>query len=468
MSECMRSLSLILSNSMRGLFLVSMMVFAGMTDASEAFLESFAISPQAASQIYGKQYSRDILRGVTIKDVYKYNDLWTTALGPAYANIVEQASNFLKCSPPKGRPFSYALCYYSGPLQPTGSDPQNPSLPCKLSKDGKVANCTCLAISNTGVGAKAPYLVDINAVSNLYVYNESIEACGKDGSQCPSTDPEAPVCEAINTNLLVPGADLISVFSSLYNSDYSSSSHPVTQCSGLYAGCMTAPCQKTGQYDAQGNELVNCSCPVYTGPFQIGQANQNCDANIQANGTKIKGNTQYVWSAAYNPGNQPLPLPLPDATCTPDQAGKNGCPLYNPNKPVPTQVVDPNSQLCQNVCASYQNSTPVTPGLQVGFTCDSTLCTTIGIGQGKGYDPSIKAQAALAGQACQGVGQIANFAQVALVESLANCSCCASQVCGCATPNAQSNQAISVLNQSQRNNSIEPQCDINGTLCGKP
>ena len=135
---------------------------------------------------------------------------------------------------------------------------------------------------------------------------------------------------------------------------------------------------------------------------------------------------------------------------------------------MPTQVVDPNSQLCQNVCASYQNSTPVTPGLQVGFTCDSTLCTTIGIGQGKGYDPSIKAQAALAGQACQGVGQIANFAQVALVESLANCSCCASQVCGCATPNAQSNQAISVLNQSQRNNSIEPQCDINGTLCGKP
>ncbi len=434
--------------------------------ASDPILDSFAISPQVQSQIYGRQYSRDILRGVTIKNVYKYNDVWTTALGPAYANIVEKSSNFLKCSPPKGRRFSYALCYYSGPAQPTGSDPQNPPLPCKLSKDGKVANCTCYAISNTGAGAKSPYLVDINAISNLYVYNQTVEGCGKDGSKCPSTDPEASVCEAINTNLLVPGADLISVFSPLYNQNYSSSAPPITQCDGLYAGCMTAPCKKTGQRDANGNELVSCECPVYRGPYQIGQANQNCDANVQANGSKTKGNAQYIWSAAYNPGNEPLPLP--DAKCTPDQAGKNGCPLYNPNNPVNTQAIDPNGQLCKNVCASYQNSTPVTPGLQVGFTCDATLCTTIGIGQGKGYNPSVQAQAALAGQACQGVGQIADFGQIALVESLANCSCCASQVCGCSTPNAQTNQAISVLNQAQRNQSIEPQCDINGTLCGKP
>lgn len=452
-----------------GLFSLTWVAGAAADQANDQLPDAFSVtaqvcrgtacSGQTSQSVYGKQYSRDILRGVTLKDVYQFNDTQTTSLGPAYANIVEQASNFLKCTPPKGRSFSYALCYYSGPAQPTGNNPNNPALPCQLSKDGKVANCTCYAISNTGVGAKSPYLVDINAISNRYVYDQSVQTCGENGADCPSADSEVPVCEAINTNLLVPGADLISVFSPLYSNEYSSSSAPVTQCSGLYAGCMTAPCKRTGQFDAQGNELVSCACPVYNGPYQIGQANQNCDANPQT-----KGKAKYVWSAAYNPGQQPLPLP--DAQCTPDQAGKNGCPLYDPNNPVNTQALDPNGSLCQNVCASYQTSTPVTPGLQVGFSCDATLCTTIGIGQGKGYDPSPKAQAALASQACQGVGKMASFAQIALVESLANCSCCASQVCGCATPNAQTNEAISGLNQLQRNQTIDPQCDINGTLCG--
>lgn len=439
---------------------------------AEDLFESSSVvtaSPTPANtRVYGRLYSRDILRGVTIKSVYKYNDIWTTTLGPAYANITTQSSNFLKCSPPTGRPFSYALCYYSGPVQPTGSNPENPSLPCTLSKDGLVANCTCYAISNKGAGAVSPYLVDINAISNLYIYQETAEACGRDGSNCPSTSPAAPVCEAINTNLLVPGADLVSVFSTLYTSDYtsSSSSSDVTQCNGVYAGCMTAPCKRTGKFDASGNELVDCSCPIFNGPYQIGQGNQNCDANVRKDGSIYKAGPKHVWSAAYNPGNQPIPLP--ESQCTPDMAGKNGCPLYNSNSVGGTKTLDPNSQLCQNVCASYQNSTPTTPGLQVGYTCDATLCTTIGIGQGKTYNPSVKAQTSLAAQACQGVGQMANFSQIMLAESLANCSCCASQICGCATPNTQTNQAVFKLNQGQRVNTIEPQCGINGTLCGKP
>ena len=424
-----------------------------------------AITP-LTSTVYGKQYSRDILRGVTIKNVYQFNDLMTTTYGPAYANITLQSSNFLKCAPPTGRSFSFALCYYSGPAQATGTNPNNPALPCTLSKDGKVANCTCYAIPNQGIGAKAPYLVDINAISNIYIYQETVASCGQDGSNCPDASSDAAVCDAINTNLLVPGADLVSAFSTLYADNYSSGSAAVTSCNGLYAGCMTAPCKKTGQVDAQGNELVSCSCPVYSGPYQIGQANQNCDANVSQNGSAAKGGAQYVWSAAYNSGNKPLPLP--DANCTPDMAGKNGCPLYNPKNPVDTKVIDPNGQLCKNVCASYQNSTPVTPGLQVGFTCDATLCTTVGIGQGKSYNPSPQAQGALAGQACQDVGQMADFGQIALVESLANCSCCASQICGCSTPNDQTNQKVFELNEAQRKQTIEPQCDINGTLCGKP
>ena len=80
------------------------------------------------SSNYGKRYSNNILRGVKISDVYTFNDTETTRFGPAYANIWLEKSNFLACFPPTGRTISYALCYYSGPDQPTGNDPDNPSL----------------------------------------------------------------------------------------------------------------------------------------------------------------------------------------------------------------------------------------------------------------------------------------------------------------------------------------------------
>src|SRR5580704_14707421 len=57
---------------------------------------------------------------------------WTTAYGPAYADITLAASNFVPC---RGGP--YALCYYSGP----SSGPQD--LSCKLTPDGHYANCQC-------------------------------------------------------------------------------------------------------------------------------------------------------------------------------------------------------------------------------------------------------------------------------------------------------------------------------------
>src|SRR5207253_5258691 len=46
-----------------------------------------------------------------------------------------------------------------------------------------------------------------------------------------------------------------------------------------YAGCMTAPCHYTGRQDDAGNQLVECTCPVYNGPFELGQAGVPCDAN---------------------------------------------------------------------------------------------------------------------------------------------------------------------------------------------
>ena len=56
------------------------------------------------------------------------------------------------------------------------------------------------------------------------------------------------------------------------------------------------------------------------------------------------------------------------------------------------------------------------------------------------------------------------------LEQIDQCSCCASQVCGCdyagkdIDPETQAE--IAALNAEQEQLEITPQCQINGTLCG--
>ncbi|HIM03891.1 MAG TPA: hypothetical protein EYG53_01560, partial [Gammaproteobacteria bacterium] len=340
-------------------------------------------------KIYSRRYSNHILGGVRLNDVYANNFTQTTLFGPAYANVWLEQSNFLACLPPSGRKISYALCYYSGPDQPTGNDPDNPSLPCELSPDGIVANCTCYEISTELLSPKIPYYVDIHAISNLDIYNKTVEACGEDGLKCALGEIVPPVCDAINTNLLVPGADAISVFSPIFIENYLSPTEIVadntsTSCesgdAALYAGCMTAPCYTTGKKDAQGRDLMECKCPVHNGPFQIGQPNQNCDANGSSTevASKTERNTRHiysknVWSAAYNPNGGPITIP--DGACAPDLPGEHGCDLYDSGKDY-AKIINPDGALCSKVCDSYGGSAEV-PENQVGYTCDATLCTTL-------------------------------------------------------------------------------------------
>ena len=209
----------------------------------------------------------------TKKIPFRLNTLPTTSYGPPWADITTANSNFLEC---KGA--SIALCYYSGP---------GPTTPCTLDGLG-IANCTCYEIP-----AGQRYLVDINAILNLDVYLKTAERCGTDGSKCrPTGKIEAPVCEAINNNTLIPGADLVSTFSLYLEKQF-----PVdpTTCStpAAYAGCMTAPCKRTGKTDpTTGLPLVQCGCPTYTGPYQVG-------TKISADQCVLGGN--YIWSAAYQP-----------------------------------------------------------------------------------------------------------------------------------------------------------------------
>ena len=230
-------------------------------------------------------------------------DCWTTQYGPAKADIVSSSHNFLFC---KGG--SYALCFFSGPPDKGGTNPANRALPCVL--NGDVANCTCRVYTS------GPYFVDINAILNLGAYYETVKQCGQDGSGCANLHlcgsagttedcvryQPAPVCGYVknqNPNdasvSLIPKADLVSAFSLAMNDDYAFGKTPCEgPRAGLYAGCMTAPCflpPGAKQPPADGDP-IQCQCPTFSGPYQVGQDSQMCKITPQ-------DGTIYVWSASY-------------------------------------------------------------------------------------------------------------------------------------------------------------------------
>lgn len=235
------------------------------------------------------------------------------------------------------------------------------------------------------------------------------------------------MCGDINRNTLIPGADLISTFSMDCAPEEGLG---LTNCPGaLYAGCMTAPCRRTGE-----EGTVECACPTFDGPYQVGLDNAQC-----ALGSDL------VWSAAYNPQLGGTTFPTP-STCIPDAPGTAGCPLISAEIPPP-----PSDVSCETVCAQYQ-SCRGPAGVERGFTCDATLCTATCGDRG------------LVDAACSGLSRC-DITAIARLEAEAGCSCCASQICGC-EPNDATKATISILNQQQRDRGLVPQCDINGTLCG--
>jgi hypothetical protein len=375
---------------------------------------------------------------------------WTTSCGPAYANILLAGSNFLPC---RGGPF--ALCYYSGPS--SGSQ----DLSCTLTPDGNYANCKCYDIPY-GV-----YFVDINGILNHSVYEKTIAQCGSDGSLCAAVN-SAPVCQSVNQGTLIPGAKLFSTFS--FDCIPTNGIGQTSCTAEPYAGCVTAPCLPTDQAG-----IVNCSCPTFDGPYQVGQNAQICTLG-----------DNLVWSAAYAPPTSCTPsstslslstsaadaLPMPMVTaansvetstpppvpaavpstggCVPDAPGGYGCPL---NKAGTTMLPPDSGVNCAKVCSEYGTCLQA-KAAQAGYTCDATLCT------------DTCSDRDLVGEACAALPKC-DISEIAKAEGAAQCSCCASQLCDC-LPDAETNKAIFSLNQRQRDLGITPQCDVNGTLCGTP
>jgi hypothetical protein len=236
---------------------------------------------------------------------------------------------------------------------------------------------------------------------------------------------------------------------------------------------MTAPCRPTGERDAAGNELVTCKCPVYDGPFELGQAGVPCDANALTPPTAATTGKRpvYVWSAAHNPKKNHGPIDPPARGCIPDLPGGKGCPLYSAATDYP---IAKGSPLCREVCAAYRGgirqTTAPGKGIQVAYSCDAALCTTVGIGQTGTRPPAPARTAALLRQACGGLDEQSGVKSILALEQVSNCSCCASQVCGCDRPGVDIDAAtqglIRELNAWQEKLGITPQCEINGTLCG--
>lgn len=250
-------------------------------------VHSSAQAPTAAQHSAGATFDFD---RYTKNKPFKLNTLPTTAYGPPWADIIVETSNFVECNGA-----AIALCFYSGP---------GPITPCNPDGLG-LANCTCYEIPKGH-----PYLVDINAILNRDVYLKTVAKCGKQGSNCrPTGKLEAPVCEAINNNTLIPGADLVSTFSlylekqALTEKEKEFFIDPTLCPSASYAGCMTAPCKRTGKIDPKTRlPLVQCGCPTYTGPYQVG-------THIESDKCVLEGN--HIWSAAYTVPATPTPTPSP-------------------------------------------------------------------------------------------------------------------------------------------------------------
>jgi hypothetical protein len=352
---------------------------------------------------------------------------------PAWADIIKAPENFVECNGA-----TIALCYYSGPVTPANAvgEISVPATPCVLRPGEDIADCTCIEIP-----AGMPYLVDINAILNLDVYLDTVNECGLSGRNClPAGTKEAPVCKAIREGKLIPGADLISTFSFALEREIPIVQGECTDENYLYAGCMTAPCKRTGTYDPDSAfPLVQCACPTFTGPFQVGRSitsNTPCDLR------QVPSQDNTVWSAAYTDID-------PQAACDPDRPGDDGCPILPPN--YKETVTIPYDVDCRKVCSEYKQSNQ--NGIQVGFTCDATLCT----------DPSNRA---LWAEACKGLGKHST-SEILKLEYEVGYSCAASQICGC-EPNKKTNEEIWRLNEAQKklDPDVVTQCEYNGTLCG--
>jgi len=339
---------------------------------------------------------------------FPLNTQMTTQYGPPWVDVVAAPDQWITCYGP------YALCYYAD---------------CVVNPDsgGTVADCPCFEWFGTNH-------ILLNSILNADLFQQTQDYCNNNPGQC-SQPNQAPVCAAVNSGTFFDGAALISTFGFYMAKEEPIGSTDCTADPGPYAGCMTAPCFDPIVAGPDDTSMLNCTCPIFDGPFQVGRDNLPCDIS------------PLVYSAAYNPATPPAsPCDLIQG-CIPDAPEDAcGCGLFEPM----VTTLPPDSGVdCNKVCEEYETCQRP-DNVETGYTCDATLCTS--------NDHDLVFEACFGAQNC-------DLSEIFKAEKAAGCSCCASQLCGCA-PNDITNVRIGELNQKQRDAGETPQCDINGTLCG--
>ena len=182
---------------------------------------------------------------------WDHSEHWTTNYGPAYRDTMEFPTQMLACTG------QFALCFHSGP------EPY----PCRLSPDGRSANCKCMVMNSTNYTLST-------AILNYPVYQMTLNACHRYGTKCRGTDV-APVCKYLQGGALIPGADVISTYDPTTQESLVKTlkgKAPVTTCpKAPFAACMTAPCTMNSD-----GSTATCKCPVFTGRFMLSGSGATC------------------------------------------------------------------------------------------------------------------------------------------------------------------------------------------------
>ncbi|MEO9529241.1 hypothetical protein [Roseibium sp.] len=239
----------------------------------------------------------------------------TEDLPPPRSDSWTVPTQFLAC-----RGNAYALCYYSGPeiATPSRRYSNPPVMPCEMDADGaEAAACTCYAVTDLpaipdesplGPALQFNYVL-MTSILQKDVNRATIEECGPLGDKClnlvnlgtcAGSEFQGEGCQQADVCSMLGDArtgarqtlyenltdvTLISTFSFENASQHAFGS---TSCDGgKYAGCMTAPCKQ------DENGLTTCQCPVFDGPYQVGQRSERLKE--LGLGCDISPN---VWSAA--------------------------------------------------------------------------------------------------------------------------------------------------------------------------
>ena len=164
----------------------------------------------------------------------------------------------------------YALCAFAN---------------CTLSDDLKTASCRCYAFDDGKAGtsiAMVGLIPDPAVLEETQSVCDTPASCGSGGDSRSSNvtfmENEAPLCDAIASNELWPGADLVSTYSSkrqvangVQFDNATGAALPTWTCPAaanrLVPVCMLAPCvydpegPSTNPYNAGRSHMV-CTCPL--------------------------------------------------------------------------------------------------------------------------------------------------------------------------------------------------------------